>query len=54
MNQLAPIAAGTRLPVLIAVAGERVVCRFLACFPSHIRNPHTRRPCGRAAAEFPA
>jgi hypothetical protein len=52
VNQLAPIAAATRLPALIAVAGERATLRFIEFFTANIRNPHTRQPHGRAVAEF--
>ncbi len=52
MNQLAPITAITRLPVLITAAGERATIRFLEFFTSTIRNPHTRRAYGRAIADF--
>ena len=52
MNRLAPITATTRLPALIAVAGERASLRFLEFFAANIRNPHTRRACSRAVAEF--
>jgi len=52
MNQLAPIATATRLPALIAVAGEQAALRFLEFFAANIRNPNTRRAYGRAVAEF--
>jgi site-specific recombinase XerD len=52
MNQLAPIAASTNLPALIAAAGERAGVRFLEFFAATIRNPHTRRAYARAVAEF--
>jgi site-specific recombinase XerD len=52
MNLLAPITAPTRLPMLIAVAGERATLRFLEFFAANIRNPHTRRAYGRAVADF--
>jgi site-specific recombinase XerD len=52
MNQLAPIATATRLPALIAVAGEQASLRFLEFFAANIRNPNTRRAYGRAVAEF--
>jgi site-specific recombinase XerD len=40
------------VPALIAIAGERASLRFLEFFAVAIRNPHTRRAYGRAAAEF--
>jgi site-specific recombinase XerD len=40
------------VPALIAIAGERASLRFLEFFAAAIRNPHTRRAYGRAAAEF--
>jgi hypothetical protein len=43
MNQLIPIIASSKLPVLIAAAGERASLRFLEFFAANIRNPHTRR-----------
>ena len=52
MNQLVPISKATRLPVLIATAGDRAARRFLEFFAANIRNPHTRRAYGRAVAEF--
>jgi integrase/recombinase XerC len=52
MNQLAPFTPATRLPALIATAGERASLRFLEFFAANIRNPHTRRAYGRAVAEF--
>ena len=33
----------SRLPELIAAAGERASMRFLEFFAANIRNPHTRR-----------
>ena len=57
MNQLASVATtttttATRLPALIAVAGERASRRFLGFFATNVRNPHTRRAYGCAVAEF--
>jgi len=52
MNQLAPIATTTRLPTLVAAAGQRASLRFLGFFASTIRNPHTRRAYGRAVGAF--
>ena len=40
------------LPALIAAAGDNASRRFLEFFAANIRNPHTRRAYGRAAAEF--
>src|SRR5271165_117844 len=40
------------VPALIAASGERASLRFLEFFASTIRNPHTRRAYGRAAADF--
>ena len=48
MNQLVPLAS-TKLPALVAVAGERAGMRFLEFFAANIRNPHTRRAYARAA-----
>jgi hypothetical protein len=42
------------VPTLIAAAGQRASLRFLEFFAVNIRNPHTRRPYGRAVAEFMA
>ncbi|MGI4800325.1 MAG: tyrosine-type recombinase/integrase [Janthinobacterium lividum] len=52
MNQLVPAAKATRLPALVAAAGERAEIRFLEFFASAIRNPHTRRAYARAGADF--
>jgi site-specific recombinase XerD len=52
MNQLAPIAASTNLPALIAASGERASLRFLEFFAVTIRNPHTRRAYARAVGDF--
>jgi hypothetical protein len=52
VNQLALITASSTLPALIADAGERASLRFLEFFAANIRNPHTRRAYGRAAAEI--
>ena len=46
------LVAPTALPALVAAAGERAGIRFLEFFASTIRNPHTRRAYGRAAADF--
>jgi hypothetical protein len=41
MSELVPTTSA-RLPVLIAVAGDRASMRFLEFFAANIRNPHTR------------
>ena len=51
MNQLA-ITAASNAPALVVAAGSRASYRFLEFFSAQIRNPHTRRAYGRAAAEF--
>jgi Phage integrase, N-terminal SAM-like domain len=51
MNQLVPITA-SRVPKLVAAAGEQAGMRFLEFFAANIRNPHTRRAYARAADEF--
>jgi hypothetical protein len=38
-----PASATSRLPALVAAAGERAQTRFWEFFVSNIRNPHTRR-----------
>lgn len=40
------------LPSLVAASGEHAGRRFLEFFAAAIRNPHTRRAYGRAAADF--
>jgi hypothetical protein len=52
MNQLAPIITATRLPALIAAAGDRAGVRFLEFFAANIRNPNTRRAYSRAVGDF--
>jgi len=52
MSQIVPAAKVTRLPVLVAAAGERAEIRFLEFFASAIRNPHTRRAYARAVVDF--
>ena len=52
MNQLTLIAAPAALPALIAASGDHARIRFLEFFAAEIRNPHTRRAYGRAAADF--
>jgi hypothetical protein len=51
MNQLVPFTA-SRVPELVAAAGERASMRFLEFFAANIRNPHTRPAYARAADEF--
>ena len=51
MNQVVPLSSPA-LPAIIAAAGDRAGIRFLEFFASAIRNPHTRRAYGRAAADF--
>jgi hypothetical protein len=51
MSELVPTTSA-RLPVLIAVAGDRASMRFLEFFAANIRNPHTRRAYARAANDF--
>ena len=62
MDQLPAVADGNAItvslltapavPALIAAAGDRAALRFLEFFAGSIRNPHTRRAYGRAAADF--
>ncbi len=42
----------SRLPALVAAAGDRASVRFLEFFASTIRNPHTRRAYARAVTDF--
>src|ERR1700736_331000 len=51
-NMLQVTTPQSRLPELIAAAGERASMRFLEFFAANIRNPHTRRAYYRAAEEF--
>src|SRR5436309_7889394 len=51
-NMLQVTTPQSRLPELIAAAGERASMRFLEFFAANIRNPHTRRAYYRAATEF--
>ena len=51
-SMLQAISAQSRLPELVAAAGERAGMRFLEFFAANIRNPHTRRAYARAAEEF--
>jgi hypothetical protein len=52
MNSLVPVLTSSRVPELVAVAGDRAGMRFLEFFAANIRNPHTRRAYARAADEF--
>ncbi len=52
MTSLVPAIAASRIPVLVAAAGDRAQTRFWEFFVSNIRNPHTRRAYARAAVEF--
>src|SRR5260370_29556817 len=45
-----PLSSSAVVPVIDA--GDRAGMRFLEFFAVNIRNPHTRRAYGRAAAEF--
>ncbi|MCP2086133.1 UNVERIFIED_ORG: hypothetical protein J2Y81_002150 [Paraburkholderia sediminicola] len=46
------VPSGATVPALVMSAGDRAGVRFLECFASAIRNPHTRRAYARAAADF--
>jgi site-specific recombinase XerD len=49
------IVAGNSVPIvpaLIAASGKCAAIRFLEFFAANLRNPHTRRAYGRAAADF--
>src|SRR6185437_13219781 len=52
MNHLAPFTGAASVPALVIAAGDRAGIRFLECFASAIRNPHTRRAYARAAGDF--
>ncbi len=52
MNQISPLFPVSRLPAVIANAGDKAGRRFLEFFATNIRNPHTRRAYGRAVAGF--
>ena len=53
LGSLARREAGpSRLPALVACAGERASLRFLEFFAGAIRNPHTRRAYIRAVGAF--
>ena len=46
------LISGTRVPALIATAGDQARMRFLEFFTANIRNPNTRRSYAKAAEEF--
>ena len=46
------VTAGRVGSLYISAAGEHATLRFVEFFASTIRNPHTRRAYGRAAADF--
>jgi site-specific recombinase XerD len=48
----AGLVASSRLPRIIAAAGEKAQRRFLEFFTAHIRNLNTRRAYARACVEF--
>ena len=53
-NMLQVTTPQSRLPELIAAAGERASMRFLEFFAANIRNPHTvrtRLPAGGGSLE---
>jgi site-specific recombinase XerC len=52
MSNPVPALIGSRVPELVAAAGERAGMRFLEFFAANVRNPHTRRAYARAAEEF--
>jgi hypothetical protein len=52
VNHLALAPAVSRVPELVAAAGERASLRFLEFFAAAIRNPHTRRAYARAVGDF--
>src|SRR3954467_3645875 len=53
MSQLVPATPSPKLlPALVTAAGDQAARRFLEFFAAAIRNPHTRRAYGRAAADF--
>lgn len=51
MNELVSVGA-TTLPQLFTGAGDHAEIRFIEFFTAYIRNPHTRRTCGEAVADF--
>ena len=52
MSHPVPALTCSRVPELVAGAGERASMRCLEFFAANIRNPHTRRAYARAADEF--
>jgi site-specific recombinase XerC len=52
MTAIVSFSTASRIPALVAAAGERAGMRFLEFFAVNIRNPHTRRAYARAADEF--
>lgn len=46
------VSQADALPALVFATGERAQLRFLEFFAATIRNPHTRRAYGKAAADF--
>jgi hypothetical protein len=52
MSDLVSLSATSRLPALVAAAGESASMRFLEFFEVNIRNPHRRPAYARAAGEF--
>jgi site-specific recombinase XerC len=52
MSDPGPALIGSRVPELVAAAGERARMRFLEFFAANIRNPHTCRAYARGAEEF--
>jgi site-specific recombinase XerC len=52
MSSSVAIINSSRVPALVAAAGERASMRFLEFFAANIRNPHTPRAYARAAEEF--
>ena len=47
-----PDSAARAVPAPVAAAGDTAVLRYVEFFAASLRNPHTRRAYGRAAAEF--
>ena len=52
MSEVMPYLSDSRLPALIAGAGERAAWRFLEFFTVNIRNKNTRAAYGQAAGAF--
>ena len=53
-NELVPAQAGTssRVPVMVAAAGDSAAMRFLEFFAGSIRNGNARRASAGAVGEF--